>query len=79
MDKQMVLIRWYDAKFCPDQHSEEAALEHNMDEFYSLGYLIKQTELTTYIASEHNDRGEYRSVTLIPSGSIQSIRNLRLR
>ena len=78
VDKPMVQIKWHDAKFCPDQHSEESALEHSMDEFHSLGYLLKQTKLTTYIASECNDRCEYRNITLIPSGSVISIHNLSI-
>ena len=75
-DKHMVIVKWVDAKFCPGIHSEEDILEHNMSEFESLGYLISKTKLTTIIAAECNNDGEYRDVTLIPTGSIQSIQDL---
>lgn len=75
-DKKKVIIKWVDAKFCPGIHSEEAILEHSMSEFESLGYLISKTELTTIIAAERNNDGEYRDITLIPTGSIQSIQDL---
>jgi hypothetical protein len=75
-DKKMVLIKWVDAKFCPGIHSESDVLEHSLSEFESLGYLISKTELTTIIAAERNNDGEYRDITLIPTGSIQSIQSL---
>jgi hypothetical protein len=75
-DKKKVVIKWVDAKFCPGIHSEGDILEHSMSEFESLGYLIGKTELTTIIAAERNNDGEYRDVTLIPTGSIQSIQDL---
>lgn len=78
MSKQMVLIKWVDAKFCSGIHTEEEALEHEMSVFESVGYLISKTELATIIAGEHSNNGEYRSLTLIPTGSIQEMKNLEL-
>ena len=46
--------------------------------FNSLGYLIAKTDITTTIAAERNNEGEYRDITLIPTGSIVSIRELIL-
>jgi len=78
MSKNMVLVKWVDAKFCAGIHTEEEALEHDMSIFESIGYLISKTELAIIIAGECNNDGEYRSLTLIPTGSIQSISNLEL-
>jgi len=60
--KKMVLVKWCDAKFCPGTHTEEDILEHSMSEFESLGYLISKTKLTTILAAERNNAGEYRDV-----------------
>lgn len=78
MSKQMVLIKWLDAKFCSGIHTEEEVLEHDMSIFESVGYLISKTELATIIAGECNNNGEYRSLTFIPTCSIQGISNLEL-
>jgi len=78
MSKNMVLVKWVDAKFCSGIHSEKEASEHEMIIFESIGYLISKTKLATIIASECDNNGEYRSITLIPTGSIQSISKLGL-
>ena len=75
-DKEIVQIEWHDAKFCPGIHSAGNILEHKMDTFKSLGYLIERNDKATIIASEYNDMGEYRDITLIPSGSVISIHKL---
>ena len=75
-EKSMVRIRWYDAKFCPGTHNEDAIQEHKMAIFESLGYLIHSDEITTIIAAERNDQNEYRDITLIPTGSIISTNSL---
>lgn len=71
--KEMVLIKWHDAKFFPGTYDKSAILEHKMALFESLGYLISQDDITTVIAAECNDQKEYRDITLIPSGSIISV------
>ena len=78
MPKYIVLVKWVDAKFCSGIHNEEEALEHELSEFESLGYLVGKTELATIIASECDNNGEYRGITMIPTGSIQSMSNLEL-
>jgi hypothetical protein len=77
--RPMVLVTWVDAKFCQGTHSEQDILAHRMSMFESLGYLISQDKLTTVLACERNNDGEYRDITLIPTGSIQSIVYLRKR
>ncbi len=77
-EKPKVLVKWVDAKFCSGIHTEQEAIEHDISIFESIGYLISKTELATIIASECDNDGEYRSITLIPTGSIQSISNLEL-
>jgi hypothetical protein len=74
--KPMVLIEWHDAKFFPGTHREEAIQDNRMALFKSLGYLIAQNDTTTTLAAEQNDQGEYRDITLIPSGSVISIHEL---
>jgi len=72
----MVTIEWHDARFFPGTYTKDACVQHKMCLFNSLGYLIAKNNTTTTIASEHNDEGEYRDITLIPTGSIVEIREL---
>jgi len=44
--------------------------------FNSLGYLIASDEITTILAAELNNENKYRDITLIPTGSIISIKKL---
>lgn len=76
MNKEMVMIKWHDAKFFPGTHDERAILENKMALFESLGYLVAKDDITTVIAAERNDQEEYRDITLIPSGSIISVSKL---
>jgi hypothetical protein len=71
-----VLVKWYDAKFHPGTHNRETILTFQMALFESLGYLISQDATTTKIAGELNNEGDYRDITLIPSGSIVSVTGL---
>ena len=69
----VVQIKWHDARFFPNTYSNEECLEHQMCLFTSLGYLLSQNKIITRIAAEMNNEGEYRDITLIPTGSIVSI------
>jgi len=75
-EKEMVLVEWHDAKFFPGTYDDKAIQKHKMALFKSLGYLIARDNITTTIAAEHNDQKEYRDITLIPSGSVISIKKL---
>ncbi len=75
----MVVIKWHDARFFPGTYTKEACEGHNMCLFESLGYIISNGKITTRIAAERNNEGEYRDITLIPTGSILSIRNLVIK
>ncbi len=72
----MVVVKWYDARFFPSTYTKEDCEEHNMCLFESLGYIISKDETTIRIAAERNNEGQYRDITLIPAGSIVSIRKL---
>ena len=72
----MVLVEWHDARFFPGTYSKEDSIKHNMCLFKSLGYMISKDRIITRIASELNDLGEYRDITLIPTGSIVSIEGI---
>lgn len=76
MFQNMVNIEWHDARFFSGTYKEDACRQHKMCLFNSMGYLIAKDNTTTIIAAEHNDEGEYRDITLIPTGSIISIRKL---
>ena len=76
MGKEMVLVKWHDAKFFPGTHDGPLIMCSKMALFESLGYLITQNETTTVIAAECNDQEEYRDITLIPSGSVISVNKL---
>ena len=75
---EKVLVTWHEARFYSGTYKEEAILGHKMALFESIGYLILKDAQTTIIAAERNDEGEYRDITLIPSGSVTSIRRLSL-
>lgn len=78
-ERIMVIVEWHDARFFPGTYNTEAITkECKMQIFKSLGYLVSQDQITTIIAGEQNDEEEYRDITLIPSGSIISIRMLSL-
>lgn len=76
VNKEMVLIEWHDAKFFPGTYNEKAIQENRMALFKSLGYLVAKDDTTTILAAEYNDQEEYRDITLIPSGSVISIKRL---
>lgn len=75
-DKRKVIVKWLDAKIYPGMHNAEDAVKCTMDVFESLGYLIKKGDGATIIAHEITDKGEYRDLLLIPSGSVISIHEL---
>lgn len=72
----MVVVKWYDTRFFPGTYTKEACEGHNMCLFESLGYIITKDKTTVRIAAERNNEGEYRDITLIPTGSILSIKEL---
>ena len=74
--EEMVIVEWHDAKFFPQTCNKDEILNYQMASFSSLGYLVSKDGITTRIAAECNDQGEYRDVTLIPSGSVISIHKL---
>jgi len=74
--QSMVNVEWHDARFFPGAYPEDPCRRHKMCLFNSIGYLIEKNSTTTTIAAERSDEGEYRDVTLIPTGSIVSIREL---
>lgn len=73
-----VEVKWYDARLYPNMHTPDEALARKMDIFDSLGYLISKDKITTRVAHEITDSGEYRDILLIPSGSIISIKELAI-
>jgi len=77
--KKMVLIKWYDAKIYPGMHELDNALGRTMDMFESLGYLIERNDRATIMAHEVTDKGDYRDVLLIPSGSIVLMEELGIK
>ncbi len=75
----MVCVEWRDARLFSGTYNDEATRKHQMASFKSLGYLISKDKVTTKLAAEINDEGEYRDVLLIPTGSIVSVTNLITR
>ncbi len=73
---EMVLVEWHDACLFTGTHTKEESIQKQMGLFKSLGYLISKDSTTTRIAFEQDDEGKYRGITLIPSGSIVSIKKL---
>jgi len=75
-DANAVLVKWHDARFYSGTHKKDELQGLRMAVFESLGYLVSRDSTTTVIAAEHNDEGEYRDITLIPTGTIISISRL---
>ena len=75
---QMVLISWHDGKFSPGPHDLKDITALKMSTFSSLGHLVLRDDVTTVIAAESSDDGEYRDVTLIPTKAILSMCRLTL-
>jgi hypothetical protein len=73
-----VIIKWRDAKLNPDCLTLDEIADLQLSTFETIGYLISQDEIVTKIAAELNDKAQYREITLIPTGSIISIRRLLL-
>lgn len=74
--KKIVIIKWHDARFFPNTYTKDACEKLNMCLFESLGFIITKDKTTVRIAAERNNEGEYRDITLIPTGSIVSINKL---
>ena len=72
----IVMVEWHDARFFPGTYTQDECRQHRMCRFNSLGYLITKDNTTTLIAGECNDEGDYRDITLIPTGSIVAIKEL---
>lgn len=72
----IVLVKWRDARLYSGTRKEDEIQNCRMAVFESVGYLVSRDGMTTVIAAEHNDEEEYRDITLIPTGSIISIRSL---
>ena len=75
----LVQIEWHDARFFPNTYTKKECLQHQMCLFKSLGYFLSRDDITTRIPAETNNEGEYRDITLIPTGSIVSIVELSPR
>jgi len=75
-NKEMVLVEWRDVRFFSGTYDEKTIMNYKMALFNSLGYLIAKDEVTTILAAELNNENEYRDVTLIPTGSIISVKKL---
>ena len=77
-DVPIVVVEWRDARFYQQMRSADSISECRMATFASVGYLVSRDEVTTTLAAEYNDENEYRDITLIPSGSIVTIRRLAI-
>jgi len=71
-----VFVKWYDAKFDPGPHKSDELANLKLSFFKLLGYLVMKDDTTTIIASEYSDDGDYRDITIIPTGSIVSVEEL---
>ena len=76
MIQRMVNVEWHDARFFSGIYTEHACKRRKMCRFNSLGYLIAKENITTILPGEYNNEGEYRDITLIPTGSIVTIKEL---
>jgi hypothetical protein len=73
-----VIITWRDAKLCRGTYTKDDIAYLRTATFNALGVLVSKDEQTVVLASEFNDEGQFRDVSLIPTGCIISIRRLVL-
>ena len=73
-----VCIVWHDARLYTGTYTKDECEKVKMCLFTTLGYLLEKDDITTIIAEEYNDEGDYRNIMLIPTGSIISIQNMKL-
>lgn len=76
MKAKPVLVTWHDARFYQGTRKQDEIEDFKMSLFESLGYLVSKDRQTTVIAAERNDEGDYRDITLIPTGTVVSIQPL---
>lgn len=72
----IVVVKWHDARFYPGTRWRDEIEDAEMVVFESVGYLVRRDATTTIIAGETNDEKGYGDITLIPTGSIISIRSI---
>jgi len=74
----IVLVEWRDARFYSGTRKKDEVEGFKMVLFESIGFLISRDPVTTVIAGERNDDEAYGygDITLIPTGSIVSMRKL---
>ncbi len=72
----MICVEWHDAGLFTGTYTKDACKQLKMGLYNSMGYLIAKDNITTMIAGERNDEGEYRAILLIPTGSIVSTKEL---
>lgn len=72
----IVVVKWHDARFYPGTRWADEIADAEMVIFESVGYLVRRDGTTTIIAGETNDEKGHGDITLIPTGSIISIRGI---
>jgi len=73
-----VCIVWHDARLYTGSYTKDECKQTKMCLFTTLGFLIAKDKITTTIAQEYTNEGDYRNIMLIPTGSIISISDMRL-
>ena len=73
-----VCFVWHDARLYTGTYTDKECKQTKMCLFTTLGYLIGKNEITTIIAEEYNDEGDYRNIMLITTDSIVSIQDMEL-
>ena len=74
---QPIIIVWRDARLFHGSYSIEDAKQKDMLIYESIGYMLSQDDLITRIAHEKDSDGELRDITLIPTGSVINILELK--
>lgn len=78
VNNKKVVIKWVDATIYFGVHNMHDALELKMEILETLGFFIEKNDEATVICLEINDRGAYKDILLIPSGSVISIQELEI-
>jgi len=72
--KSVVLIKWKDVSGLVGWQSEQDCLDLELDQIYTIGFLVGETE-TTYIVSATHDVSEdnFDSAIAIPKSTVDEI------
>ena len=69
----IVMVTWRDARCFSGTYKENEIQQLKCAVFETVGHFISRDSNTIIVAGERNDEGQYRDVSLIPTGMVTSV------